>query len=165
MSLKIVGTRPDCLMVTIETEDTTGAGLSGALTLTNYETGIVISHPLTFAVAGEKLSSDITLTTNGVFEVAYAQGGSIVAEVAFIASCDIDCCLTKLTEELINCGCECPRCSKALAKAQKIFLLISTANASAEQVYVLGNTGYVQNAYDKYKKAKELCDLSCGCNC
>ena len=165
MSLTIVGTRPDCLVVSIDTTDSTGAAVSGALTLTNYETGAVIAHPVVFSTAGETLENEISLTVNGVYEVAYAQGGTTIANAAFIASCDIDCCLTKLTEELINCGCECPRCSKALAKAQKIYLLISTAKASAEQVYVLGNTGYIQNAFDKYKKAKELCDLSCGCNC
>jgi len=165
MSLKIVSVRPDCLMVSIDTTDASGAGIAGALTITNYATSVVITHPVVFTVPGETLTNDITLISNGVYQVEYAQGGTTVSSAAFIASCDIDCCLSKLTEELIDCGCECPRCSKALAKAQKIYLLISSAKASAEQVYILGNTGYIQNAYNKYLKAKEICDLSCGCNC
>lgn len=165
MSLKILSVRPDCLMVSIDTTDASGAAVAGALTITDYATNVVINHPITFTVPGETITNDVTLTANGVYEVEYAQAGVTVANAAFIASCDIDCCLSKLTEELINCGCECPRCSKALAKAQKVYLLIQSAKASAEQVYILGNTGYIQNAYDKYIKAKEICDLSCGCNC
>jgi hypothetical protein len=80
--------------------------------------------------------------------------------------CDLDCCLTKLTNELIDCSCDCPRCAASLAKAQKIFLLLKTAQSSVELASNdTNNEAFYLDMQSKYIKAKEICDNSCGCNC
>ena len=81
---------------------------------------------------------------------------------------DLDCCLTKLTNELLECACDCLKCNSVLAKAQKIFLLIKSADYALSQINVLNPgsiAGYLLDAQNKYTKAKEICDESCGCDC
>ena len=87
---------------------------------------------------------------------------------AVLLHCDIDCCLTKLTNELIDCACDCERCSKTLAKAQKILLLVQSAEFALIQTDAISSStsaGYVLDAYNKYNKALEICNETCGCNC
>ena len=107
-------------------------------------------------------------TSNGVFEVCQVEGGIKKACKPVVIHCDIDCCLTKLTNEIVDCSCDCPRCASALAKAQKVFLLLQSALSSAELATTqLGsrNSGYYTDILEKYLKAKSICDNSCGCNC
>lgn len=88
---------------------------------------------------------------------------------AVIVHCDIDCCLTKLTNELIDCACDCAKCASSLAKAQKVFLLLQSADYAIVQANDASTTtiknGFISDANSKYLKAKEVCDDSCGCNC
>ena len=104
-----------------------------------------------------------------VIVTAVTSTGVVLGEPqAVLLHCDIDCCLTKLTNELIDCGCECSKCASSLAKAQKIFLLIKSSEYALIQAdnAELGNQeGYIKDADNKYKKAFELCDNSCGCDC
>ena len=82
--------------------------------------------------------------------------------------CDIDCCLTKLTNELIDCACDCAKCASSLAKAQKVYLLITSADYAIIQANEGSDSarpGFIKDAKTKYLKAKEICDESCGCDC
>lgn len=105
---------------------------------------------------------------NGVFKVCIEEDGTVYSCKPALIKCDIDCCLSKLTNELLDCACDCPKCASALAKAQKIFLLLQSALSGVE----LGGTsstvtsaGYYTELKEKYNKAKEICDNSCGCDC
>ena len=105
---------------------------------------------------------------NGVFKVCITEGGTQYACKPTLIKCDIDCCLSKLTNELLDCACDCPKCASALAKAQKIFLLLQSSISSVELGGVttsIVSAGYYQELIEKYKKAKEICDNSCGCDC
>ena len=58
--------------------------------------------------------------------------------------------------------------ASSLAKAQKIFLLLQSANYAiiqANDAPTSSRPGFIQDANSKYLKAKEICDESCGCNC
>ena len=69
---------------------------------------------------------------------------------------------------LIDCACDCPKCASSLAKAQKIMLLLKSAEYSLGQSNIVPNTlqtGYITDAHNKYTKAREICDNSCGCDC
>ena len=103
---------------------------------------------------------------NGVYKACLVEGGIEQSCKPVLIHCDIDCCLTKLTNELIDCACDCPKCSSALAKAQKVFLLLDSANSTLELAGSSTNSsGYYEDIVNKYNKAKEICDNSCGCDC
>jgi len=111
-----------------------------------------------------------SLTQNkGVITVISYINGAEKDRQTVILNCDIDCCLAKLTNELIDCACDCVRCSKTLAKAQKVMLLLKAAEYSVNQSNNFNNatlaTGYITDAHNKYTKAREVCDNSCGCDC
>ena len=146
---------------------------SGTLTITGLPGGSPASYNLTFSSLITKLRIPLnTLSSStGVFIVSVTEAGATTATIskAVLVHCDIDCCLTKLTNELLACECDCPKCSSALAKAQKIYLLLQSAIAKVEEInsHSGGSTvmGEYEDIADKYKKAKELCDGSCGCEC
>tara|TARA_R110000787_G_scaffold200514_1_gene311469 strand:- start:866 stop:1399 length:534 start_codon:yes stop_codon:yes gene_type:complete len=145
-------------------EDGYGNDISG--TVNPVFTLTPISPHLSYPIPVSKLA-----ITNGIVTVILkTQTGNEVpgGKVSALLHCDIDCCLTKLTNELIECACDCAKCATSLAKAQKIFLLLKSAdyaivqaNDSAESV----RPGFIKDADSKYLKAKELCDASCGCDC
>jgi|TARA_B110000908_G_scaffold127905_1_gene150136 hypothetical protein len=119
----------------------------------------VVSYPL--------LVSDLNLKRGVVTVVSYINGAEKDRR-SVLLNCDIDCCLSKLTNELIDCSCDCARCSKTLAKAQKVMLLIKSAEYAVKQsnkVITTLQTGYITDASNKYNKAREVCDNSCGCDC
>ena len=118
-----------------------------------------ISYPL--------LVSDLSITNGIVTVISYIDGAEQDRK-SVLLPCDIDCCLAKLTNELIDCACDCAKCSSTLAKAQKIMLLLKSAEYSLKQGNTVGTTlqtGYIQDAHNKYTKAREVCDNSCGCDC
>tara|TARA_R110002096_G_scaffold370780_1_gene564218 strand:- start:259 stop:774 length:516 start_codon:yes stop_codon:yes gene_type:complete len=107
-------------------------------------------------------------SASGVYTVESLEGNRVTSRVPLILHCDIDCCLAKLTNELIDCACDCPKCSVTLGKAQKVFLLLQSAvSASGDASTQIGsqNSGYYKDILEKYNKAKSICDNSCGCNC
>ena len=56
--------------------------------------------------------------------------------------------------------------AKTMAKAQKVFLLLQSAQSAVEIASTdVNNTGYYKDILAKYNKAKEICDNSCGCDC
>ena len=112
--------------------------------------------------------SDLTIS-NGIVTVALTtQTGNEINRESALLHCDIDCCLTKLTNELIDCACDCAKCASSLAKAQKVYLLITSADYAVVQANDGSDSarpGFIKDAKTKYLKAKEICDESCGCNC
>ena len=118
-----------------------------------------ISYPL--------LVSDLSLA-NGVVTIVSYINGAEKDRKSVLLGCNIDCCLAKLTNELVDCACDCPKCASSLAKAQKVMLLLKSAEYSLSQSNLRPNTlqtGYITDANNKYTKAKEVCDNSCGCDC
>tara|TARA_R100000900_G_scaffold142417_1_gene124251 strand:+ start:3359 stop:3871 length:513 start_codon:yes stop_codon:yes gene_type:complete len=161
----------NCSTVTVTVTDTlNGTSTNDQISIVDYSgsfatgTMSVVGLP-----AGGFIDVIVTVPGNGVFTIDFSQddagaGLTTVDTTGLVVACDIDCCLAALTEELMGCSCDCPKCSTTLAKAQKIFLLLNSAIADAG-LYDLSNTGYILAAYNKYLKAKEMCDGSCGCDC
>ena len=112
------------------------ASTSTTLTLEivdSNETNITGTIPITFTIdpGSGPISYPIPITslsiTNGLITVRLkTDTGNLVdnGEKSVLLHCDIDCCLTKLTNELIDCACDCAKCASSLAKAQKVFLLL-----------------------------------------
>ena len=100
--------------------------------------------------------SDLSIS-NGVVDVVISLQGSIYEKQAVLIHCDIDCCLSKLTNELIDCACDCAKCSSSLAKAQKVFLLLQSADYAIVQANDTSDaavrSGFITDANSKYLKA------------
>jgi hypothetical protein len=112
--------------------------------------------------------SDLTISNGIVTVILKTQTGNEINRESALLHCDIDCCLTKLTNELIDCACDCAKCASSLAKAQKVYLLIISADyaiTQANEGSASARPGFIKDANSKYLKAKEICDESCGCNC
>jgi len=148
--------------------------LIGNIVFKSMSGGVLNLNPITAVLTSSGDSVSVVVpredigNPSGVIRISYEINSNVVDENAVLLACDIDCCLTKLTNELIDCGCECSKCASSLANAQKIFLLIKSAEYALIQAdnAELGNQeGYIRDADNKYKKAFELCDGSCGCDC
>ena len=112
--------------------------------------------------------NELTIKNGIVVVVLKTQEGVELSRDSVLLHCDIDCCLTKLTNELIDCACDCTKCASSLAKAQKVFLLLTSADYAITQANDSTSSarpGFIKDANSKYLKAKEVCDESCGCNC
>tara|TARA_R110002012_G_scaffold11848_3_gene52947 strand:- start:2142 stop:2648 length:507 start_codon:yes stop_codon:yes gene_type:complete len=165
----IVQSANSCEIVSVSANSYTGA-LTADLVFKNLNTNTSTTHTLTYSsgvgqlnILTSSLGSD-----TGVFEVTLLEGGVEVARRPLLLHCDIDCCLAKLTNEIIDCACDCPKCSSALAKAQKVFLLLQSALSTVELASTSAgsvNSGYYRDILEKYNKARSICDNSCGCNC
>ena len=148
---------------------------SGTITIQDLPGNTTSTYNINFTnnVVKVRIQLDTLSTDSGVFMVSLTENASgntsVTATKAVLVHCDIDCCLMKLTNELLACECDCPRCSSALAKAQKIYLILQSAIGKVEEINAdsQGSTvmGEYEDVVDKYKKAKELCDGSCGCEC
>ena len=157
----------NCSSVTVQVTDTlSGASTGDSISLIDYSgTYATVNQTVAGLPANGFMNVVITVPGNGVYTIEWIQNATtIVDSTGLVVACDIDCCLALLTEELMGCSCDCPKCSSTLAKAQKIFLLLNSAISDAG-LYDLSNTGYITGAYDKYLKAKEMCTGSCGCDC
>ena len=148
--------------------------LTGNIVFKSMNGTILNGSPITAVLTSSGDSISIVTPTadlnnpKGVIKVSYEINGNLLDENAVLLACDIDCCLTKLTNELIDCACDCPKCASSLAKAQKIMLLLKSAEYALIQAdnAELGNQeGFIKDADSKYKKAFELCDASCGRDC
>ena len=146
---------------------TSASGTTGEIRVVDY-LGVITTTvtSVAFSGAGATTTGTIVLTTNGVYTLQWVVSSVIIDQMAIVSTCDIDCCLVKLVNELVSCDCNCAKCSKALAKAQKIYLLVKGSEVAADKYDIINNnTGYLLDAYNKYKKAKDICDLTCGCDC
>lgn len=110
-------------------------------------------------VEGGYILTATSMETAGIvtYEVIYL---SEVVKIGYtVSSCEIDCCIAKLTESAINCTCKCDKCKEELDRAEKILLLLISAKHAAE---VEQNK---EDAIAKYNKAKEFCTEVCACGC
>ena len=106
---------------------------------------------------------------NGIYVVNHIVDGNIIARAAVILSCDIQCCLASKMNELLKCDCDCTKCADQLAEAQKIFLLLKTAESELALADEAGTIQQIQavidSAQEKYLTAQDMCAGHCGCNC
>ena len=88
---------------------------------------------------------------------------------ASIFSCDVLCCLAHKINELLDCDCDCNKCSEHFVETQKIFLILKTAEAELATADTAGDndsaTAIIDNAKEKYATAQDMCAGHCGCNC
>jgi len=149
--------------VTLEITNAAGTNIAGGINPTfNLTAG---SGPINYPIAITDISVNYGIV---IVQLKTTTGTDLGDPQAVLLHCDIDCCLTKLTNELIDCACDCAKCASSLAKAQKVFLLLQSANYAIVQANDAPDSsrpGYIQDANSKYLKAKEICDESCGCNC
>ena len=167
-TIKIISS---CKYLFIKSGSYTGAA-TGTVTITNTGTGISTSpYSLTYNGPGDfgQVMVDIADLSGpgGIYELDFQENSQTVSKKLVLLKCDIDCCLVKLTNELIDCACDCAKCATSLAKAQKIYLLIHSAETAIDMfnTSTISNQGYALDAKNKYKKAREICDASCGCDC
>tara|TARA_R110000823_G_scaffold122141_1_gene247369 strand:- start:278 stop:769 length:492 start_codon:yes stop_codon:yes gene_type:complete len=154
----------DCNFISIDVSFDNGVTypLVGELKFKDINGNIVGSTNVTiasqFSVTTVVVPVSSLSISYGVINIEFCYSSDVIYTYPVLIHCDIDCCLAKLTNELIDCACDCAKCSSALAKAQKIFLLIKSAEYALTQ-------GNLLDAHNKYIKAKEICDNSCGCDC
>ena len=165
-----------CSYVVISAKSYIG-GSSGTIEVLDYDgtsnNSVLYTGTITFSGANGLGTVNLNATNdfgrkNGLFIVRLIENGTEQIRKPLLSHCDIDCCLAKLTKELLDCACDCAKCSSVLAKAQKIFLLLDAANTAVQVIDAPGQyaTGaHFLDIYEKYNKAKELCDASCGCDC
>ena len=162
-----------CNYIAISSKSYVG-GATGTIEVLDYPgQAVLYTATITFNGTGGlgRINLDATNNLgykNGLFIIRLIEGGTEQVRKPLLNHCDIDCCLAKLTNELLDCACDCAKCSSTLAKAQKIFLLLDAADTAISLVnqpnqYASG--AIFSDIYEKYAKAKELCDNSCGCDC
>ena len=176
MALSVTSTR-DCKFISSTatyTNPTASYPMTGYLIFKDYSGNSLGTSPaVTITNSGGNASVITPVSTlsisNGVINVEfYDNSNTLSGSKQILLHCDIDCCLAKLTNELIDCACDCAKCASSLAKAQKVFLLIKSAEYALTQAGLnSGGTqvGFLLDAHTKYTKAKEICDNSCGCDC
>ena len=182
MSLIVTATDDCNYITTVASYTSSGATfpLVGNITFFDFQGSSLLS-PVNLTIQSNGASATIITpianlsTTNGIIVVKFNINSTVISTGYVLVHCDIDCCLTKLTNELIDCACDCPRCATALVKAQKIFLLVKSADFALHQAAVAQSSsaskttgleaGYLLDASNKYTKALEICEETCGCDC
>ena len=157
-----------CKIVSINASQYDSTSTQADITLTDMDGGGSYTTVMDYNSSGIgsiNVPVENLTASYGVFIVCLSENGIEYSCNPILLHCDIDCCLVKLTNELLDCSCDCPRCATALAKAQKIFLLLKSAESAVEIAGESQSTGYFEDILAKYKKAKEICDNSCGCDC
>ena len=164
MALKVSMTN-DCKKLLIKVLNSQ-SGVNNELKITNGSYSTSLDFP-----GGQVTYTTLVLTSTigtdvGVFHIQHLEDGNMVSHAAVVAPCDVLCCLAKKIDELLDCNCDCSKCATQLAEAQKIFLLLQSAKSAVELASVnTDNSGYYSDILSKYKKAREICDNSCGCDC
>tara|TARA_R100000700_G_scaffold40747_2_gene57455 strand:- start:254 stop:757 length:504 start_codon:yes stop_codon:yes gene_type:complete len=157
-----------CKLIAISGDRYDQTATQADIVLENMEDGT--SYTVTMAYDGSgkgtlNFPSENLPSQYGVYRACLSENGLEYGCKPFIIKCNIDCCLNKLTYELIDCHCDCARCATAMAKAQKIYLLLQSAISSVEIAGENQSNSYYIDILHKYNKAKEICDNSCGCDC
>ena len=106
---------------------------------------------------------------NGVITVKHFIDGTLHTTAGALFACDVLCCIAHKIDELLDCDCDCNKCSEHFVEAQKIFLLLKTAEHEIAIADTEGSISQVQavldNAKRKYLTAQDMCAGHCGCNC
>lgn len=163
MKIDSITFSPNCQKITVVVSDCVNnitISYNNLITNTIVPTGNLIPNGDNIVVWEEYVTElEPTVSAiNGVIniQVTPSSGDSIFGSA--VASCELYCCVAKLVEEGINCTCNCSKCDEDIRTAEKVHLLIKSAEASANQ-------GNDTDALDKYNKAKNYCTSTCGCGC
>ena len=150
---------PDCKKITVlATADTATVNFTYTNFITNGTTtsGVIsvvageASWILDYQTAGELFNGIIAIT-----ETVDPNAPTVYS----VGAAEIYCCVAALVQSAIDCHCHCDRCDEDLRKAEKIDLLIKSAQHSA---YSDAN---ITDAINKYNKAKDFCTETCACGC
>ena len=150
---------PDCKKITV-----IASGVPSTVNFTyyNYMTDVTVTSGVLTAVSG-----DITWILdhetagelfNGVISITDTVD-ILKPTVYSVGAAEIYCCVAALVQSAIDCHCHCDRCDEDLKKAEKIDLLIKSAQHSA-----YSDTN-ITDAINKYNKAKDFCTETCACGC
>jgi len=164
LNIKYTVVASTLLTLSIVGKDANGADVDVSGTVNPLFTITPLSPSVSYPIP----ISNLTISNGLITIILTTAAGTEVDRKTVLLHCDIDCCLTKLTNELIACSCDCAKCSSSLAKAQKVFLLLQSADYAVVQLNdaAMGSKpGFILDANTKYLKAKEVCDDSCGCDC
>ena len=156
-----------CKLISIRAGQYDSTSTSASINIENLETGVSYTAVMNYTGGRGAISVPVSnlAAANGIFKACLSENGYEYVCKPILIKCNIDCCLTKLTNELIDCECDCAKCASSLAKAQKIFLLLESAVSAVEIAGASQSLAYYEEIKDKYLKAKEICDNSCGCDC
>jgi hypothetical protein len=150
---------PDCKKLTV-------IATSDAATVTFLYTNLITDNSVTSdsidVIDGTATWVLSYQTANELFNgvITITEIGDITAPTMYaIGTAEIYCCVAALVQAAIDCHCHCDRCDEDLRKAEKIDLLIKSAQHSA---YSSVN---VTDAINKYNKAKDFCTETCACGC
>lgn len=128
----------------------------------NYITETTVTSGVLSAVAGDVtwiLSNETAQELfNGVISITDTID-PLNPTAYTIGAAEIYCCVAALVHAAIECHCQCDRCNEDLKKAEKIDLLIKSAQHST---YSAQN---ITDAINKYNKAKDFCIETCACGC
>lgn len=119
---------------------------SGVITAVAGNASWVVNHETIGELFNGVIS--ITDTVDSLNPTNYVVGG-----------CEIYCCIAALVQSAIDCHCQCDRCDEDLRKAEKIELLLKSAQHAAY------STANITDAINKYNKAKDFCTETCACGC
>ena len=150
---------PDCKKLTVVAS---GVPATVNFTYYNYITDITTTSGALTQVAGIVtwiLSSQIAGELfNGVISITDTVD-VLNPTVYVVGAAEIYCCIEAHVQSAIDCHCQCDRCNEDLRKAEKIDLLIKSAQHSA-----YSDTN-ITDAVNKYNKAKDFCTETCACGC
>ena len=162
MKIDSITFSPNCQKITIVVSDVTANSViikyENLISTTEYTTANLapVDNIVTWEAYYDTLEEESSI--NGVVNIQVTPSVGSTQSASAVASCELYCCVAKLVEEGINCSCKCSKCDEDIRTAEKVHLLIKSAEASANQ-------GNDSDAVDKYNKAKTYCTSTCGCGC
>lgn len=154
--IKSVTISPDCKKLTAVV---TGANASVKFTYYNYITGTTYEEtvsPVSTVATLEIDNTDVEEIMNGVITITEGLSGTTLPA---IGACEINCCIAGLVQAAIDCHCECAKCDEDLKIAEKVDLLLKSAQ------YTTFSNANISDAILKYNKAKDFCTATCACGC
>ena len=152
----------DCRAIIINLE-APQTGATYKIRVTHVPTGTIYNGFITLDDDSYAMN-DMTLGGLYLIEVI-GRGGEVEAFQYLVSTCAVDKCLVLLTDKLLSCGCTSPACSAILNKAQKVMLLIKSAQSTAARIMREEDKILVSDADSQYRKAVEMCEGNCDCGC
>ena len=149
---------PDCKKLTAVVD-----GAAGTVEFTYYNYITTTTYDETISVVDgvavwNLISNDLPTseTMNGVITITEGTSGTTLP---VIGGCEINCCIASLVQSAIDCHCQCGKCDEDLKTAEKVNLLLKSAQ------YTAFSNANISDAILKYNKAKSLCTATCACGC
>tara|TARA_R110002012_G_scaffold84559_5_gene211426 strand:- start:9485 stop:9979 length:495 start_codon:yes stop_codon:yes gene_type:complete len=153
----------DCKAIIINLEGPEANTQAHKVRVTHVPTGTTYKAYISFQDESYALNN---MTLGGLYLIeVLSEGGEIKAFQYLVSTCAVDKCLVLLTDKLLSCGCTSPACSAILNKAQKVMLLIKSAEATAARIMREEDKVLVGDADSQYRKAVEMCEGNCDCGC